>query len=97
MYNYYAYRNFLTAKNITSKDKKSTTKEYLGNLATKTKRLYVYYYNAKAIYDATAFEYGFTNRNRDVGEFNFQHLSFRRSFTMYDNNFRTPTNSLLCD
>lgn len=59
--------------------------------------MYVYYYNAKAIYDATAFEYGFTTRNMYVGEVNFQNFSFRRSFTMYENNFRTPTNSLLRD
>lgn len=40
MYNYYAYRHFNTAKNNTPIDKKSTTKETLGNLATKTKRMY---------------------------------------------------------
>lgn len=59
--------------------------------------MYVYYYYAKAIYDATAIEYGFTTRNRDVGELDFHNFNFRRSFTMYENNFRTPTNSLLCD
>lgn len=102
MYNYYAYRviDILSLqKSITSKDKKSTRKESL-TYAWQQKLnvcMYVYYYNAKAIYDATAFEYGFTTRNRDVGELSFQNCNFRRSFTMYENSFRTPTNSFLCD
>lgn len=95
MYNYYAYRHFITPKKRYIKRQEVDNKRisYL-YLATKTKRMYVYYYNTKAIYDATAFEYGFTTRIWDVGELNFQNFNFRRSFTMCENNSRTPTNSL---
>lgn len=74
---------FSLQKSITSKDKKSTTKESLTyTWQQKLNVCTVYYYNAKAIYDATAFEYGFTTRNRDVGELNFQNFNFRRQFVV---------------
>lgn len=68
MNNYYAYRHFITAKKHYIKRQKVYNKRISDlYLATKTKRMFVYCYNAIAIYDATAFEYGFTTRNRNVG------------------------------
>lgn len=77
-------------KDITSKDKKSTTKESLTYTWQQKLNLWMYITITPKQNTTSDFKYGIYYR--DFGASNFQNLSFRRSFAMYENNnFRTPT------